>query len=226
MSLARVMFASLICASLLVPALASAASKAEAEEAMSADGLEKTRVKGIDLVYARPGTSLAAYAKVRLSPVDVAFHKDFDPTKPGSRMKYAPDELESIRAGVGKIVQDEFTKELGKGSYATSEAAGPDVLDVRPSIVNLYVNAPDTKEPGRSRTYTMNAGEMTLVMELADSTSGAVLARVHDRREARESGRMTWTSSVTNQAEAANAARSWARILRARLDAARGIDGK
>jgi hypothetical protein len=63
-------------------------------------------------------------------------------------------------------------------------------------------------------------------MELADSTSGAVLARVYDRREARESGRMTWTSSVTNQAEAANAARSWAKILRARLDAARGIGGK
>jgi hypothetical protein len=219
----RIAIASLLCASLLVPASLPAASKAAAEEAMSADGLQKTRVKGIDLVYARPGASLAAYSKLRIGPVSVAFRKDFDPAKPGSRLKYAPDELEKIRASVGRIVHDEFVKELAKGSYATTDAAGPDVLDVRASIVDLYVNAPDTMEPGRTRTYTMDAGEMTLILELVDSTTGQVLARVYDRREARDTGRLTWTNSVTNQAEAANAARSWARILRTRLDAARGL---
>jgi hypothetical protein len=222
MSLDRILIVSLLCVGLLAPPLAPAASKA-VEEAMSADGLQKTKVKGIDLVYARPGASLAAYSKVRIGPVSVAFRKDFDPAKPGSRMKYAPEELDRIRTGVARIVQEEFVRELGRGSYATVEAAGPDVLDVRASIVDLYVNAPDTMDAGRSRTYTINAGEMTLVMELVDSMSGEVLARVYDRREARDTGRLTWTNSVTNQAEAANAARAWAKILRTRLDAARGI---
>ncbi len=223
MSFVRVLSRSLLVLSLLAPALAPAASKAAAEEAMSADGLAKIKVKGIDLVYARPGASLAGYSKVRIAPVSVAFRKDFDPTKTGSRMKLAPDELEKIRAGVGKIVEEEFAKELARGSYPTVTTAGPDVLDVRANIVDLYVNAPDTMEPGRSRTYTMNAGEMTLVMELADSASGEVLARVYDRREARDNVRLTWTNSVTNQAEASRVANQWARILRARLDAARGI---
>jgi hypothetical protein len=222
MSMHRLAIAFLLCALFLAPQAAPTATKAAVEEAMSADGLERTKVKGVDLAYRRPGASLAAYSKVRISPVTVAFRKDFDPIKPGSRMKYAPQDLEKIRTGVAKIVHDEFVEELGRGSYATTDAAGSDVLDIRASVIDLYVNAPDTMDAGRTRAYTMDAGEMSLVLELVDSTTGQVLARVYDRREARGTGRLTWSNSVTNQAEAANVARSWARILRSRLDAARG----
>lgn len=218
--------AMLVMAALLAAAGATAATKAEREESMSADGLLKTKAKGIDLVYARPGASLASYSSVKLEPVKVAFRKDFDPKKPGSQMRLSASELEKIRSDVGRIVSDAFTKELAKGSYPTVVASGPEVLQVQVDIVDLYVNAPDTMSAGRSRSYTMSAGEMTLVMELADSATGQVLARVYDRREARDVGQLTWTNSVTNQAEAANVASSWARILRARLDAARGIGGK
>jgi hypothetical protein len=213
----------LLALTLLVPAVAGAASKAAAEEAMSAEGLQKIKVKGVDLAYARPGASLAAYTKVRIAPVQVAFRRDFDPNRSGSRMRIDPEELERIRADVAKIVQEAFARELARGSYAATDAAGAEVLDVRANIVDLYVNAPDTMEPGRTRTYTVSAGEMTLVMELADSASGEVLARVYDRREARDTGQLTWTNRVTNQAEAERIAAGWARILRARLDAARGI---
>ena len=64
---------------------------------------------------------------------------------------------------------------------------------------------------------------MTLVMELLDSETGQVLARVYDKREARDNLTPTWTTSVTNQTETRLIANSWARILRARLDAARDI---
>jgi hypothetical protein len=225
MSFNRVVVAALMIGCLLAPSFSPAASKKAAEEAMSADGLEKVKVKGIDVAYARPGASLAAYTKVRIAPVSVAFRKDFDPTKRGSHLRYSSSELEDIRTAVGRIVHEEFAKELAKGSYAATDAAGPDVLDVRASIVDLYVNAPDTMAAGRSRTYTVSAGEMTLVLELADSATGEVLARVYDRREGRDTGNLTWSNSVTNQAEAARVANSWARILRSRLDAARGIGG-
>lgn len=221
MSIPRVAFVSVMCAYLFAPSFAPAASTAAMEESLSADGLQKTKLRGVDVVYTRPGASLAAYSKVRIAPVAVSFRKDFAPVKPGSRTRYAPDELEKIRASVGRIVHEEFARELARGSYTATDAAGPEVLDVRASIVDLYVNAPDTMDAGRTRTYTMDAGEMTLVMELADSETGQVLARVYDRREARDTGMMTWTNSVTNQAEAANVARSWAKILRKRLDAAR-----
>jgi hypothetical protein len=53
-----------------------------------------------------------------------------------------------------------------------------------------------------------------------------VIARVIDRREGRDTGMMTLSSSVVNAGEARSIAASWARILRSRLDAAHGIGKK
>lgn len=201
--------------------------RAALEEAMSYDGLQKIKVKGIDLAYARPGASLASYGKIIIDPVEVSFRKDWDPDRSGSRMKLDAKERENIRSGVAKIVQEEFAKELGKGgAYQVVTEAGPDVLRLRANIADLYVNAPDTMSAGRTRTYTISAGEMTLVAELVDSESGQVIGRVVDRRESQGTGMMTLTDSIVNRQEASIIASSWARILRKRLDAAHGIGRK
>ena len=110
--------------------------------------------------------------------------------------------------------------------FSVCSGTGPDVLRVKAHIVNLYVNAPDTKTAGRSRTYTVSAGQMTIFAELYDSETGEVLARVVDRREARSSGRLTLTNSVVNASEARSIASNWARILRNGLDKAHGIGKK
>lgn len=204
---------------------ALAADKAAMEEALSADGLQKTKIKGLDLAYVRPGESLAGYDKVQIDPVSVSFRKGFAPTKAGSRMPLDTADLQKIRDNVAKIVHDEFVKELGKGKIAIATGPGAGTLQVRASITDLYVNAPDTMSAGRVTSYTMNAGEMSLVMELIDSQSGQVIARVYDRREAREIGTFQVSNSVTNSQEAANAARSWAKILRTKLEAARAPQG-
>ena len=204
-----------------------AARAADIDEVMSADGLQKIEVKGIDLAYALPGATLAGYDKVMIDPIDVSFHKEWDPKKTGSSLKLSAEDRENIRTGVAKIVYDEFIKELqDKSSYQVVNEAGPDVMRVEAMIINLYVNAPDPMTPGRSRTYTVSAGEMTLVIQLHDSESGAVIARAIDRREGRNSAMMTLSSSVFNAAEARSIASSWARILRSALDKAHGIGKK
>ena len=203
------------------PASAANEQRAAIEEALSHDGLQKIKIKGIDLAYARPGASLAGYNKVIIDPVEVSFRKDWDPKRAGSRAKLSAQERENIRSGVARIVQEEFTKTLEKGApYKVVKEAGADVLRLQIGIADLYVNAPDTMSPGRSRTYTLSAGEMTLVGELIDSESGQVISRVIDRREARNSGVMQLTNSVVNAQEGRAIAASWARILRSRLDAA------
>ncbi len=211
---------------LLLPA-ASAASKTDLETAMGYDGLEKISIKGIDLAYARPGATLAGYDRVMLDPVDVAFHKNWNPTRAGSQIKLSAEDRESIRAGVAKIVFDEFVKELQtKSSYQVVNEAGPDVLRVKVKIVNLYVNAPDTRTAAPSRTYVVSAGEMTLFAELYDAETGELLARVVDRREARTARTLMLASSVVNAEEARSIASNWARILRDALDKAHGIGRK
>lgn len=212
----------LLATMLLLPT-ASAAPKTDLEKAMSYDGLEKISVKGIDLAYARPGASLAGYNRVLLEPIDVAFHKNWNPTRSGSNIKLGSRERENIRTGVAKIVYDEFVKELQtKSSYQVVNEPGPDVLRVKAKIVNLYVNAPDARA-SRSRTYTVSAGEMTIFAELYDSETGELLARVVDRRQARDTTTMTLTDSVVNAEEARTIASNWARILRNALDKAHGI---
>ena len=216
-------------ATLALAALSSSATFAQSpraalEETMSYDGLQKTKIKGIDLAYTRPGASLAGYDKIIIDPVEVSFRKDWDPSRTGSRMKITAKERESIRSGVAKIVQEEFAKELRKGgAYQIVTEAGPDVLRLRADIADLYVNAPDLMTPSRTQTYTISAGEMTLVAELVDSESGQAIARVVDRRESQGTGMMTLTNSVVNRQEASSIASAWARILRKRLDAAHGI---
>ena len=208
---------------------AFAATKSDLDEAMSHDGLSKISVKDLDLVFARPGATLAGYNKVKLEPISVAFSKNWDPKRTGSNIKLSNTERDNIKTKVATLVNEEFTKELQKkDGYQVTNDAGPDVLTVKISIVNLYVNAPDTLSAGRSRTYTVSAGEMTLFMELFDSETGQVLVRVVDRREGRGtgSGMLTVGGSVQNAAEASDIASTWARTLRKGLDKAHGIGKK
>ncbi len=60
---------------------------------------------------------------------------------------------------------------------------------------------------------------MTLVAELRDSETGALFARVIDVAAGGGTGRLTFSNSVENSAEAREAVDGWARILRQRLDA-------
>ncbi len=74
---------------------------------------------------------------------------------------------------------------------------------------------PDTV--GRSRIYLNQVGQATLVLQIEDSMSREVLARIVDRRAA-ESAFMGESNRVTNTAEVRRLARTWARILTNGLD--------
>lgn len=213
--------------SALAASLALAAKPSDVDETMSHDGLQKITVKGIQFAYARPGATLADYDRVQIEPVQVAFHKNWDPTRTGSRIKLGKEERENIRNGVAAAVQEAFVTELQERSrYKVVNEAGPDVLRVKVNIVDLYVNAPDTESLGRSRTYTVSAGQMTLFAELFDSESGQLLARVIDKREARDNQMYQLSNSVVKRGELQDIASSWARLLRTGLDNAHGIGAK
>jgi hypothetical protein len=214
-------------ASILSLPAAFAASKADLEQVLSYDGLQKISIKDVDQAYMRPGASLAGYKRVMLDPVEVAFRKDWDPKRTGSNIKLSAEERESIRQGVAKIVHDEFVNELqSKSTYAVVNETGTDVLRVRASIVNLYVTAPDVLSSGPTKAYTISPIEMTLFAELFDSETGEIIARVVDRRQARATGMATLTTKSVNAAEARAIASAWARILRNGLDKAHGIGKK
>jgi hypothetical protein len=115
-----------------------------------------------------------------------------------------------------------FKKELEKdGGYRLVSTAAPDVMRLSTALVDVYVTAPDTMTAGRSRTYVMEAGRATLIAEVRDSESGAILGRLFDQRAATNTGSLQWAGSVQNSVEARRMFTSWATLLRERLDAVR-----
>jgi uncharacterized protein with FMN-binding domain len=188
------------------------------------DGLEPISVRGIDLAFARPGASLADYERVQLAPIPVAFRRNWErQTRAGSRMQIRAADVQRIREQLSTLVHEVVREELASGGYVLTDEAGEDVLSVQMSIVNLNITAPDLRSPNRTRVYTTSVGEMTLVAELRDSSSGELLARVFDRRVGRESIRPEFTTRADNVSEARRAARAWAQALRNALDSARTI---
>lgn len=206
-------------AAMICTAVSSPAWPDKQPPAVSHDGLKLATSKNVDVIYIREGATLAGYRKVMLDPVQVAFDKSWSK----ERRDVDADERERIRNGLAEEFRQVFTEELeASGGYEVVATAGPDVLRVTAAIVDLYVSAPDVASAGRSKTYTVSAGRMTLIAELRDTESGAILARVADRKEASNAVSLQWTTRVTNTADARRILRRWAGALRKGLDSARG----
>jgi hypothetical protein len=202
-------------------------SRREAAGAWGEAGLEKIKVKGLDVVYAKPGANLSGYAKVLLGPISVAFQRNWErQSAPGSRSPISDKDAQRIRDQLSALVREAFIRELADGGYQLTDAAGADVLDLNMSIIELKIAAPDIQTAGRVDTYAVSAGEMTLVAELRDSVTGATVMRIFDRGEARENMRAQRITRVENVAEARHLANGWAKALRRELDLAKSVGVK
>jgi hypothetical protein len=183
--------------------------------AVSPEGLVEVKSKRLDAAYLAPGADFRPYTKLMVDPTQTAFHKDWmknmNNRRDVSRMidsDQAQQMLEAAKTNFAEVFTEAFTK----AGYTIVDKPGPDVLRVTPGVVNLYVNAPDLMTAGRSTSYTANAGEATMILELRDSQSNALLGRVFDRRETHESMGVQVTNRVTNIADFRMLFRSWANI--------------
>lgn len=184
------------------------------------DGLVRRPDSRIDAVFVRPDAELTAFRSVMLDPVQISFAANFDPNQ-GRRSvsgRLNADDLAAIKERLAGLFHETFRTELARGGYTLVDVAGPETLRVTPAIVNLFIAAPGDMTVGRSRVYTMDSGQMTVVLEMRDSVTGEVLARAVDGRNGRFTGQMTWTNRQTNMADAQNAISIWARALRSGMD--------
>ena len=184
------------------------------------DGLVLQPGTRLGAVFVKPDAEVVAYRSVMIDPVEVSFARNWDPNRGGRSQlgRLNADDMAAIKTGVADLFRETFRAELERGGYQLVDVAGPDTLRVTAAIVDLYITAPDTMSAGRSRTYSANAGRMTLVAELRDSMTGEILARAVDARSARSTGTWNITNRVTNTADARRAMGIWATALRQALD--------
>jgi hypothetical protein len=196
-------------------ALALAAGSPELE------GLVEVKPKRMDEAFLLPDADFRQYSAVIIDEPDVAFDKNWMRNMNESRSlsrRVSKEDAEKIAAATRSGLVEVFQEEFRKAGYAVATAPGADVLRLSPSIIKLYINAPDVMSPGRSSSYTLDAGEATLVLEARDSVSGALLGMAIDRREARGTGFVTWTNSVTNRSDFRRLFQQWAKICIKGLD--------
>jgi hypothetical protein len=221
MSVWRLAIMAGLCMGFTIASAPALAAKEPAPE-VTEDGLHLAKQTKTRLVYLRPGATFTQYKRVAILDCMVEFSKkwlrDYNNSTRDLSRRIGEQDLDRAKTSLSAQFKKIFTDELAsKGGYQIAENTAPDVLVLRPALINIEVNAPDLMSAGRSVTYAENSGQMTLYLELWDSATNTVLARIMDAR-ADSSAFAQRASSVTNQAAADRIMRSWAKELRQRLD--------
>ena len=214
--------ATLLLSSLLV-AVAPAAlaeDKEGAAQERTFDNLVAVEDAAVNMAYIDPDADFSVFKRVAILEPFVAFRSNWqrDQNRSRSRNIRARD-MERIKEDVATLFERVFVERLEAAGYEVVDGANDDVLLLRPAVINLDITAPDTRSAGRSRTFTASTGAATLYMQLFDSVSGSIIGRAADSRSVRSAGgSVSWSNSVTNNADARRMFGRWADTLIAFLD--------
>jgi hypothetical protein len=191
----------------------------------SDDGLVLQKDMDFAAVYIKPGADFSGYDKLAVLDCYVEFKKNWQRDQNEDHMSMTQmvtkKDMDEIKDRLAKEFKEVFIEELEtEGGYEVVDHGAQDVMIIRPAIIDLDVEAPDTMTPGMSATFSASAGQMTLYMELYDSVTSDIIARVIDAEGGRDHG--TIRNRATNKAEADRILRKWADILRGHMDQVHG----
>lgn len=194
--------------------------------AVSFDGLHLEPSTDVSIAYVKPEADFSIYTEFMMLDTYVAFKKNWQRNTRVAGRRVSNKDMERIKKEAAELLRDTFKNELDdEGGYKLVEAAGDNVLLLRPALIDLEITAPDIPVAGRVTQYVASAGAATLYIELYDSVSGEILARIIDRRNMQNYGTARWANSVTNRADARRMFRRWADLLRTGMDEVRAEAG-
>jgi hypothetical protein len=176
------------------------------------EGLVRVKSDKIELVYLAPDADFRPYTQVLLDPSEMAMQKNWlrDQRRDSSSLGGQATERDIVRAleQGRKQFDGYFAEAFTKAGFTIATAPGPDVVRIRSGVVDIDVFAPDVSA-SRNRTYTEEAGAGTLVVEVRDSVTNALLGRAIERRLAGDNGPWLRTAA-SNRADFDRLFRRWA----------------
>jgi hypothetical protein len=203
----------------------SAAAVEHDRPEMTVDGMYLVKGTKMAAVYAKPGVDLSRYNRIYLLRPQVAFIKNWLQSQNSIPNQHvSASDMQRIKTELADLFMQVFRQELqNNGGYVLVEGVAEDVLIVRPAIVDLNVQSPDTPGTMGTRSAIASAGSMTLYMELIDSVTGDKLVRAIDNKFDRTRTRIAAPDRVRNEAAARDMLGEWASLLRQALDEARTV---
>ncbi len=184
----------------------------------SFDGLVRVENERASAAWLDPDLDLSGYRKVKLEKAGIQYRPASEIPKAGARatkhqVQLTPEQKQILR----DIMSAEFLRELGRSErFELTDESGPGVLVVRAELLDVVAYEPSAGM--RGTVALRSVGEVTLVVELRDATSGKTLARMVDRRAAKRSDSSYVPKTATGEEEVQRLAASWARLLRRRID--------
>lgn len=178
------------------------------------DGLVRVQSQRFDLAYLAPGADFSGYTKIMLDPTEAAFKpnwlRDYNTSTRGLSRRISDADANHALQEVQSGFNETLTHAYAAAGYQVVTEPGPDVLRVRTAVINIAVVAPDVMTPGRSSSFSEESGQATLVVEVRDSVSGAILGRGVDQRTLGDAGFIQRRTSANNRADFERAFRTWA----------------
>jgi hypothetical protein len=201
-------------------------SAAEAQAQVSKDGLQLKTHTQQRVVYVKPGATFNQYNRVMILDCYVAMQKDWQQNYNSNvgadlNRQVSDGDVQRIKNTLAVEFKKVFTTELQKGGYQVTNSPAPDVLLLRPAIIDVQVTAPDIMSAGMDVDMIASAGSGTFYLELWDPSTNTVLARVEDA-EADQQPFAQQANAVTNRQAADIILSKWADALVRHLDAVRG----
>lgn len=191
----------------------------------SMDGLYPVDNSVLQFAEAKRDLDLARYDAFVLGPVEVAYKQDPTLRTPGqqdSNFALTSRQMELLKDTFREEIETALTEDDG---YTLVTDAGPTVLRLDAYLIDLVVRFDRQATVGRNRQYTDSYGEVTMILELKDSQSGEILARIADRRDpTRTTYEVVEVNSTFVRSDVTRMFRHWGTTLRERLDAVRSAE--
>jgi hypothetical protein len=162
---------------------------------VSVDGLVEVRSRYLDQVQLRPQADFAAYKQVLVEPAPVKLRVDANINDRNPRRMPA-EQAKEISDAAAAAVNSALVQAFKARGYEIAAAPGPGVLRLSPSVPELVINAPS----GGPATYsfTSEAGEAKLALQVRDAASGTVLAQIAHKGDTTRTG-LRMADQTTNR---------------------------
>ncbi len=193
------------------------------EPGQSTDGLRLVKKTHHGELRVNSNADWSRFTQIRLDKATVEFMKNWAHNQK-YRMGNRPTEenMERIKLDLSELLDEVFRQELTADSgFTMSGTSGENVMRITPRILNLNINAPDRMRNHIGYSLADSKGSMTLELDIHDSVSGTLLARMVESRVDPQQGYMEWANSGTNRRAARFMFIRWAGKLDDLLEEAR-----
>ncbi len=177
------------------------------------DGLEEISSRHFSAAFMRPGVDFTDYQELLLGESELAFRT---PDRAKRQFPLTPQQKDRFRRLLDAQFNDAFATSK---TLRITNSAGPKVLKLDVRVQDIIATVPPRSVSGVGDIALQALAEATLIIELSDSESEEILARVFDRRAIQGTAiAQRQGPPVTQWDQVEAVCDRWAATVRARLD--------